>query len=995
MFKANKRLLAVAIACSLGVSAPTFAGNNDGSIRVSVMNPEKSPLAGSTVVLTNNETGYTKTIQADDDGNLRIGGLPIGRYSVKATKNGYDDAELGEISVQLGQETKLNITLQASGYEKIEVTGSVVAAFDVTSSESALNIDSVELARLPIPRSVDSVALLAPGTTQGDSRFGGTSFGGSSVAENQMYINGLNVTNFRNGLGFSSVPYDFYDQFQVKTGGYSAEFGRSTGGVINAVTKSGSNEFKMGASVYSTPGSLRANSPSVKSNDGDYLVYNEADEYSTLKGNIWASGALVKDKLFFYAIYAPEKIEDNYSTRSSSDKDYEEDTDNDFWGLKLDWNINDNNRLEFLAFNDASTEYTDTYTVNSDDSRTYGSTAHEKSGGKNWSLKYTGYITDDLTISALYGRNKYDMSEGSNLPDECEYIRDYRYYSQYPVYNVDYVQYYMGCATSSDYAVEVAKDEREAIRLDAEWVINSDHVLRFGLDREVNTSLSEEGYAGPNGSYWIVYSQEAGLKVNGVTLDSNTDYIYQRERTVGGSFETINSAFYLEDTWTISDTVTATIGLRNEQFNNKNSEGATFAKIDDMLAPRLGISWDINGDGESKLFANIGRYFLPVANNTNVRLAGNEYDVKRYYVLEGWDTAEASNGTSYYTPILGDQIGNDYVAADGSVPDTRSVVDADLDPMFQDELILGYESMGNLLGEDLSYGVKFTYRSLNGAIDDMIIDHAIREKFGCDADYEANQYVLGNPGKEMTVYTDTDCDGEVDDWATFSADELQYPEAERKYLAWDFTVGRQWDGVWSLRATYTWSHSFGNTEGLVKSDNGQDDAGLTTDFDFPQLMDGSYGNLPNDRRHNIKVFGALALTEDLMVGFNYSLASGRPINYFGTSHPDYYGEDMDYGYTYYEAVETDGEYEYIYHPRGSMGTTPWISRLDLNMTYNLSIGELDTTFKVDVFNVLNSHKATRVYEVAETSIAAANADYLKPLAFQTPRYVQLSASVEF
>ena len=59
------------------------------------------------------------------------------------------------------------------------------------------------------------------------------------MAENQIYINGLNVTNFRNGLGFSNVPYEFYEQFQVKTGGYSAEFGRSTGGVINAVTKSG------------------------------------------------------------------------------------------------------------------------------------------------------------------------------------------------------------------------------------------------------------------------------------------------------------------------------------------------------------------------------------------------------------------------------------------------------------------------------------------------------------------------------------------------------------------------------------------------------------------------------------------------------------------------------------------------------------------------------------------------------------------------------------
>lgn len=66
--------------------------------------------------------------------------------------------------------------------------------------------------------------------------------GGASVGENAYYINGMNVTNFRNGLGGSTVPFQFYDQFQIKTRGYSAEFGRSTGGVVNAVTRRGTNE---------------------------------------------------------------------------------------------------------------------------------------------------------------------------------------------------------------------------------------------------------------------------------------------------------------------------------------------------------------------------------------------------------------------------------------------------------------------------------------------------------------------------------------------------------------------------------------------------------------------------------------------------------------------------------------------------------------------------------------------------------------------------------
>ena len=119
-----------------------------------------------------------------------------------------------------------------------------------------------ELERLPVERDILSVALLSPGLNKGDDglcRGGncGISFGGSSIAENTVYINGLNVTDFYNRVGASSVPYAFYKEFQVKTGGYSVEFGRTTGGVINAVTRSGTNEFEFGSEIVWEPHSLQ------------------------------------------------------------------------------------------------------------------------------------------------------------------------------------------------------------------------------------------------------------------------------------------------------------------------------------------------------------------------------------------------------------------------------------------------------------------------------------------------------------------------------------------------------------------------------------------------------------------------------------------------------------------------------------------------------------------------------------------------------------------
>ena len=997
----KRTLVAGAVGAVIAMSSPAvLAGNNDGGIAGKIVDASSQQIiSGATILIQNTKTGFKKTITTQADGSYRLGSLPVGVYSITASIAGYDQVSVGTVNVAIGDSTNVNISLLSEdSTEIIEVRGSTIATIDVYSSESALNISAVELARIPVPRSVTGVALLAPGTTRGDSRFGGASFGGSSVAENTMYINGLNVTNFRNGLGFSNVPYEFYDQFQVKTGGYSSEFGRSTGGVINAVTKSGSNDFEFGASAYVLPGSLRETSPSVRSNEGDFLSYRDADKSTSMNFNVHASGAIIEDTLFFYAIYNPRNVQSEYDRTLSNGDFTDSEQDDAFWGAKIDWNITEDHRLEYLAFSDKNEVETDIYTGNGDGNNTLTGTTFDRSGGKNWSLKYTGYITDDITISALYGENSYDLTSDSTSAQACELVLDYRYYygaaTDLPLGGSPNA----GCATTSNYFSESGEDTREAMRVDIDWQVNEDHVLRFGMDNETNTSISDQFYTGPNGAYWLAYPADAGETVNGVTFETGTDYIRNRVRTVSGQFETEASAFYIEDNWQVTETLAATIGIRNEQFDNKNGEGETFVKVENMWAPRLGLSWDINGDGDSKAFINVGRYFLPVANNTNVRLAGNEADTRQYFELTGWTAAEY-NGIPYNIPQLGAQIGPDDIISDGSVPDTTAIVDADLDPMFQDEIIIGYQAMIN---ENWSWGIKGTRRLMDGAIDDMIIDHAIISKFGCAADYHPNQYVLGNPGEEMTVYSDTNCDGDVNDWVTFSPEELVYDTAERKYSAIDLNVKKSWDGDWSIDATYTWSRSYGNSEGLVKSDNGQGDAGLTTDFDFPELMDGAYGNLPNDRRHMFKVYGTVGMMDidGLTLGYNFTLESGRPMNAFGLGHPNV-GE-VSYGSTYYltelieDAEGTVIDEEYTFVPRGSMGRTPWTARLDLNLMYQTEMFGADTMFKVDVFNVLNASSVTRVNEDAESTWGNTNSrSFGRPLAFQTPRYVQFTATVNF
>ncbi|MGE4260883.1 TonB-dependent receptor [Shewanella sp.] len=976
----RRTLVAVSVSAFFALSLPAYsASNTDGSIQGSVVTTADAPLSNATITIKSKDTGLTRTITTDESGKYRIPRLPIGNYTVTVSATGYNDKVTDNVSVTIGGNANVTSVMNQTGMERLSVVGSRVAAIDTTSSESSLVISQADIERLPMPKDITSVALLAPGTTRGDDRFGNfASFGGASVAENAFFINGLNVTNFRNGLGFSNVPFDFYEQFEVKTGGYGAEFGRSTGGVVNAVVKRGTNDWHFGSNVYWRPDSLSENSPNSYLSNGDLYIDNANTTYNKIEGNVYASGPIVKDKLFFYAMYQPRRITKDSITEEGTAKQKSA-SNNPFWGLKLDWNIAENHTLAFLAFSDKNNEDIDSF-ADIDGSWNYLSTTTNKTGGDNYVATYIGQLTDSFTTKLTYGVNKANSSTVSNSSELCNLIVDTRDVA---------TSTYPGCASTADYFLEAGNDQRKEFRADFEWTINDSHTLAFGYDLEKNSSYSQQFYSGPGGVYWYYYDvadPTVGTSLpNGVkTPVGVTQYARSRERTVGGNFETVSKALYIEDTWTVTDTVTLNLGLRWDSFNNKNAEGASFAKIDNMIAPRIGASWDINGDGESKLFANVGRYYLPVASNTNVRLSGNEYDVRRFYILEGTQD-EVINGVTVPTPILGDQIGPDQVNADGTVPNTDSIVDQSLDPMYQDEYIIGYQAM---LTEDWSWGIKATQRKLNGAIDDMTIDHWIKATYGYTP--TSNIYVLGNPGEDMTVSVDTTGNGDYE-MVTIPGDALGYPKAKRTYNSIDLNFTRSWADDWTMNVNYTWSQSYGNTEGLVKSDNAQTDAGLTQDFDFPVLMEGADGYLPNDRRHMIKVFGAYSVTENFTVGANISVESGRPLNKFGIGSPSGL---PSYGDTYY-TQNADGTY--TMNSRGTAGRTDWVYRVDLSASYNWKITDnLDVLLKANVYNVFNSSASIRKYEFYEQSGPGdLNPYYGATTAYQTPRYVEFSASVKF
>jgi TonB dependent receptor len=207
----------------------------------------------------------------------------------------------------------------------------------------------------------------------------------------------------------------------------------------------------------------------------------------------------------------------------------------------------------------------------------------------------------------------------------------------------------------------------------------------------------------------------------------------------------------------------------------------------------------------------------------------------------------------------------------------------------------------------------------------------------------------------------------------------------------ELTLEKTWADNWYGQFSYTWSHNYGNAEGLVDSDIGQDDTGTTEAFDAPELMVGAYGNLPNDRRNVFKALGAYKFASDqLTISSALTVSDGRPKICLGA---DTIGHDpVGYGAAYYECGG-------VITPRGSPGTTPWFVSFDLGMIYEPSFAP-GLTIQAKVYNLFDSHKSVNSYPNSQFSGASPetsplDAGYGATQTYQQPRYVLLGAIYHF
>ncbi len=963
-------LLAISMTATVGTTTLRAQSNAAGGVY-------GNATAGTSVTVENLGTGFRRSVTASADGSYRIGSLPPGTYRVNYTDSA-GAAQTQEVEVNVGTNSEVSTDLIT--LEKYNVSGLTINPIDFATTEAVTVFNERQIDILPIARSQMSVALLAPGTTRGDSAFGDNiSFGGASVAENAYFVNGFNISNFRNGLDPATVPFEFYQSFEVKTGGYSAEFGRSTGGVINATTKSGSNEYKAGANFYWEPNEGRWRAPSSYYMDLNGIMtpetYNGRDTWDQKTANVYASGPIIKNRLFFYGLY---QVRDNDREDILSNGSlYRRVTSEDpFWAIKVDAIPFEGHRLDYTGFRDErrSTNHFEDYDFLSR-SITPGnpSTAYIDRGGTTHIGRYNGTFFERLTVSALYGKMEQNLTD-SGTADALPLIIDARGGSSSTIQG------------NPNGTISQATDEREAMRLDLEFTFDlwGTHRLRAGMDNEDNLSADQTIYSGD--LYYRYVDIPGNRMINGAPVpDDATAAVRTRIYRNGGSFQVKSEAWYLEDSWSMmNDRLNLRLGVRNESFENLDAQGKQFIEIKDQWAPRIGASYDLFGDKKTKLFFNWGRYHLPVASNTNVRLAGGEYFTEVYHVL-------TSTGAGDVNPVIGAQIGDEVIYSDGSVHDRREIVDMDIAPMYQDEWIIGAQRE---LNNDFTVGVRGTQRAINAtAMDDLIIDHALdawahRNGFPDFTADGAHAYVLANPGRPIRMFWDFNENGtlEASEEALLTVEDLQYPSATRKYYSVELFAEKVWDGKWNAQFSYTWSQSYGNYEGWVLSDNGQDDAGITVLFDSPLLTTNGYGRLPNDRRHTFKAFGSYAVTSELTIGGNVVIESGRPLNKIGVA------TELDPAG---DVIAGNYGAEYLLMPRGSAGRTDTQIVADFGLTYRPKWAQERLTIGLSVFNVFNNQAETEVVETFQDDAGVTDPSYGVASAWVAPRTTRLFVELDF
>jgi hypothetical protein len=895
----------VVVGVSLLLAAAVVA-QTTGQIEGTVVNQGGAALPGVAVEATSAALQGTKVATTDEGGKFRLVFLPPGSYVVRVALEGFTTVEQPDIVVPLGRTVTVAVQMQPAFSDEMTVT-SVAPLIDVRAAEVGSNVTRASFLALPFERDFISVVQAAPGTTTDAS---GTVVYGSTGLENAYVIDGIRTNNLLDNSSLRTLNFEFIEEVQVKTGGYAAEYGRSTGGVVNVITRSGGNDFHGDVFGYYFDDSLQTGpSDEVEAYRRTYGGSYTVDAFRKADLGFDLGGFLLEDRLWFFAAY--DFVANDEDQRVAKDftgyggppegQVYVREEERQLWSGKLTWRPGSNHSLILSAFGDPVTTEGPLRTLNGTESTFLG--AFER-GGDTAMLRWEGVLGASLVVDAQASRFTYRSSyPGINAsePFRVDFTTP-----QYAATGVPFRSGGFGGYNEHDLV-------RDSARLDAALFVGDllgDHELKAGAEverarwsRDLRYSGGQSvqvwcavGYLTPDGcpSEWVVYGHSLLLSAEppgGVDDPAFESYVTDVQSQAPSSD---NPAAYVQDSWRVVPSLTLGLGVRWERQEFYDRHGDLKLALDDAWAPRLGFTWDVRNDGSTKVFGSWGRFYetaplmLTATFNDNVGAFVGNRDP------DGLTCDPTLAGEPWYMPCS--------VWAAAPTP----VDPAGVKPGYMDEALLGVEVAAT---PSLALGAKLVYRTLGRIVEDAM---------GADL-----YYYMGNPGYGLLT--------EAPDLFTFSW-VLPVPEPKRTFKGVELTAVRRMADNWQLIASYLWSKLEGNYDGSYYPDFHQNMPNTSAIYDFADFSVHNDGYLSNDRRHQAKVAASYVFPFRLTAGLLAYYRSGTPVSALGFS---WYGNNL-----------------YL-SQRGTWGRTDDEYEMDLHLSYPIKLGGAELHLLLDVFNLLD------------------------------------------
>ena len=619
LWKAGAALLALACLTAL-LPGAAFAQSAGGSISGNVNDGSGGALPGATVTATNNDTGLDRVGVTIEDGTFRIAALPAGRYNVRIELSGFAPVVVESVQVNVASDRALEVTLQSSA---VEETITVVDEAPLVATEPSIGtvVSQQELENLPLNgRQFANLAALAPGTTlayNSDPTKPGqlTVALGGGIGRNVNYImDGGDNTDDTIGGALQNFNLEAVQEFKIQTQQYKAEYGRSSGGVLTVVTKTGTNDFD--GSVY---GFFRDDGLAEKT-ETEKLAGAEKQKLEREQWGGSIGGPIVRDRAHFFATYEKTDRTTNYTVFTGGAFPSFDGAvvplpfEDELLTAKATWDVNPKN---FLQVRYGMQENADKYGASPLTAPNgLGTLTNEYEsilGG--WNAQIGGEMLNEFVI-------QYTSFDNTIAPDSNEPL----------------IIYPSGFFTGQNLNTPQTTQQRKRQYKDdfsfTSTIAGDRHDWKVGVNYIDEPTLGGDFSTGLAGQY-TASEDRVGSPI--VLIDIFAGFS-------GFTVPVEQSSAYLQDDWAVTDRLTVNLGIRYDYFTGFDldqrsnplyqhlhsqtryneyyladfrSFDGVLDEDDDNLAPRLGFTFDLKGDGRHLLRGGYGTYFdFPYTNAT-------------------------------------------------------------------------------------------------------------------------------------------------------------------------------------------------------------------------------------------------------------------------------------------------------------------------------------------------------------------------------------------